>query len=54
MGNHPVKHHIATNQKSYAIFGYRLRTCLMATHTDADIDKALDAFEESGKALGLI
>ena len=32
----------------------RLRTCLMATHTDEDIDKALDAFEESGKALGLI
>jgi 7-keto-8-aminopelargonate synthetase-like enzyme len=32
----------------------RLRTCLMATHTDADIDLALSAFEESGKALGLI
>lgn len=32
----------------------RLRTCLMATHTDEDIDKALAAFEESGKALGLI
>lgn len=32
----------------------RLRTCLMATHTDADIDKALDAFAEAGKALGLI
>jgi 8-amino-7-oxononanoate synthase len=32
----------------------RLRTCLMATHTDEDIDKALGAFEESGKALGLI
>jgi glycine C-acetyltransferase len=32
----------------------RLRTCLMATHTDEDIGKALDAFEESGKALGLI
>ncbi|HSK47082.1 MAG TPA: pyridoxal phosphate-dependent aminotransferase family protein [Coriobacteriia bacterium] len=32
----------------------RLRTCLMATHTDADIRQALDAFEESGKALGLI
>lgn len=32
----------------------RLRTCLMATHTDADIDLALDAFEESGRALGLI
>jgi 8-amino-7-oxononanoate synthase len=32
----------------------RLRTCLMATHTDEDIDKALSAFEEGGKALGLI
>jgi 8-amino-7-oxononanoate synthase len=32
----------------------RLRTCLMATHTDEDIDQALAAFEESGKALGLI
>lgn len=32
----------------------RLRTCLMATHTDADIDQALDAFAESGAALGLI
>ncbi len=32
----------------------RLRTCLMATHTDEDIDRALAAFEESGKALGLI
>jgi 8-amino-7-oxononanoate synthase len=32
----------------------RLRTCLMATHTDEDIDKALDAFEVSGTALGLI
>lgn len=32
----------------------RLRTCLMATHTDDDIDRALAAFEESGKALGLI
>jgi len=32
----------------------RLRTCLMATHTDRDIDQALAAFEESGKALGLI
>jgi len=32
----------------------RLRTCLMATHTDADIDKALAAFAESGSALGLI
>jgi 8-amino-7-oxononanoate synthase len=32
----------------------RLRTCLMATHTDEDIALALAAFEESGKALGLI
>jgi len=32
----------------------RLRTCLMATHTKDDIDLALDAFERSGKALGLI
>ncbi len=32
----------------------RLRTCLMATHTDEDIAQVLDAFEESGKALGLI
>ena len=32
----------------------RLRTCLMATHTDEDIAQALDAFEEAGKALKLI
>jgi 8-amino-7-oxononanoate synthase len=32
----------------------RLRTCLMATHTDDDIAQALDAFAVSGKALGLI
>jgi glycine C-acetyltransferase len=32
----------------------RLRTCLMATHTDEDIDRALAAFAESGRALGLI
>jgi 8-amino-7-oxononanoate synthase len=32
----------------------RLRTCLMSTHTDADIDEVLSAFAESGKALGLI
>ncbi len=32
----------------------RLRTCLMATHTDEDIAVVLDAFAESGKALGLI
>ena len=32
----------------------RLRTCLMATHTADDIAQVLDAFEASGKALGLI
>ncbi|MBK5211869.1 MAG: aminotransferase class I/II-fold pyridoxal phosphate-dependent enzyme [Coriobacteriia bacterium] len=32
----------------------RLRTCLMATHTDEDLQQVFDAFEESGKALGLI
>lgn len=32
----------------------RLRTCLMATHTDEDIDQALAAFAEAGEALGLI
>jgi glycine C-acetyltransferase len=32
----------------------RLRTCLMATHTDEDIAQALDAFRDSGRALGLI
>ncbi|MBE0416229.1 MAG: pyridoxal phosphate-dependent aminotransferase family protein [Coriobacteriia bacterium] len=32
----------------------RLRTCLMATHTDEDIDQALAAFAEAGNALGLI
>ncbi|MDP2183290.1 MAG: pyridoxal phosphate-dependent aminotransferase family protein [Actinomycetota bacterium] len=32
----------------------RLRTCLMATHTDEDIAAALDAFAEAGAALGLI
>ncbi|NTU70884.1 MAG: pyridoxal phosphate-dependent aminotransferase family protein [Coriobacteriia bacterium] len=32
----------------------RLRTCLMATHTDEDVAVVLAAFEESGKALGLI
>jgi 8-amino-7-oxononanoate synthase len=32
----------------------RLRTCLMATHTDEDVAVVLDAFAESGKALGLI
>ncbi|PKQ17258.1 MAG: hypothetical protein CVT67_00115 [Actinobacteria bacterium HGW-Actinobacteria-7] len=32
----------------------RLRTCLMATHTDADLQQALDAFEHAGRQLGLI
>jgi 7-keto-8-aminopelargonate synthetase-like enzyme len=32
----------------------RLRTCLMATHTDEDIAQALSAFQVSGTALGLI
>ncbi len=32
----------------------RLRTCIMATHTDEDIAQALDAFAEAGKALELI
>jgi len=32
----------------------RLRTCLMATHTDADVDQALDAFAAAGEALGLL
>lgn len=32
----------------------RLRTCLMATHTDEDIDVVLGAFSEAGSALGLI
>jgi glycine C-acetyltransferase len=32
----------------------RLRTCLMATHTDEDIDQTLAAFEEVGKGLGLV
>jgi glycine C-acetyltransferase len=32
----------------------RLRTCLMATHTDEDVSQALDAFESAGNALGLI
>jgi glycine C-acetyltransferase len=32
----------------------RLRTCLMATHTDEDLDQVLTAFEESGKTLDLI
>jgi len=32
----------------------RLRTCMMATHTDEDIAQALDALEVVGKQLGLI
>lgn len=32
----------------------RLRTCLMATHTDEDIALVLDAFAQAGQALGLI
>jgi 7-keto-8-aminopelargonate synthetase-like enzyme len=32
----------------------RLRTTVMATHTREDLDKALDAFAESGKTLGII
>jgi 7-keto-8-aminopelargonate synthetase-like enzyme len=32
----------------------RLRTCLMATHTDEDLELVLSAFSESGKQLGLI
>jgi 7-keto-8-aminopelargonate synthetase-like enzyme len=32
----------------------RLRTCVMATHTDEDIEVTLDAFRRAGRALGLI
>jgi 8-amino-7-oxononanoate synthase len=32
----------------------RLRTTVMATHTDADLDLALAAFEEAGRGLGLL
>jgi glycine C-acetyltransferase len=32
----------------------RLRTCLMATHTDEDIDLALSAFHAAGTKLGLL
>lgn len=32
----------------------RLRTCLMATHTEDDLNQALSAFESAGKALHLI
>ena len=32
----------------------RLRTCLMATHTDEDVTHVLDAFADAGAELGLI
>lgn len=32
----------------------RLRTCLMATHTDEDLDRVLSAFGDAGRELGLI
>lgn len=32
----------------------RLRTCLMATHTQEDLDQVFAAFSEAGKELGLI
>ncbi len=32
----------------------RLRTCLMATHTDRDLDQVMSAFSEAGAALGLV
>jgi glycine C-acetyltransferase len=32
----------------------RLRTCLMATHTEEDISHVLGAFEEAGRELGII
>lgn len=32
----------------------RLRTCLMATHTEEDVAQALDAFQSAGRKLGLI
>lgn len=32
----------------------RLRTCLMATHTEEDIQQVLDAFADAGRELGLI
>jgi 8-amino-7-oxononanoate synthase len=34
--------------------GDRLRTCVMATHTEEDIEQVLDAFVEVGTELGLI
>jgi glycine C-acetyltransferase len=32
----------------------RVRTIVMATHTDADLDEALGAFEKVGRSLGVI
>ena len=32
----------------------RLRTCLMATHTEDDLAQVFDAFEKSGRELGII
>jgi glycine C-acetyltransferase len=32
----------------------RLRSHVMTTHTDRDIEEALDIFERSGKKLGII
>jgi glycine C-acetyltransferase len=32
----------------------RLRTCLMATHTDEDVELVLNAFADAGRELGLI
>lgn len=32
----------------------RLRTCLMSTHTEEDIEQVLDAFADAGRTLGLI
>jgi 7-keto-8-aminopelargonate synthetase-like enzyme len=31
-----------------------LRTSYMATHTDAQLDRILDAFERAGRKLGVI
>ena len=32
----------------------RIRTIVTSAHTDAQLDRALDAFEKGGKALGLL
>jgi len=32
----------------------RLRTCLMATHTEEDLAQIFEMFEKSGKELGII